>query len=124
MHGNSTLENRETPSAPVAEKVAGRLEKAMSQKSNMHVGGESDGCVIPSKCPNKGGQPPAEGMEGRQPTKENKENIGQATASRTQSRIGELSDLLQKFLVFTPAERRTPRLWLATGPTAPDRPNA
>jgi RNA-directed DNA polymerase len=44
-----------------------------------------------AKCPNKGGQPPAEGMEGRQPTKE---NIGQATAPRTQSRISELSDLL------------------------------
>jgi len=62
----------------------------MSQKSNMHDGGESDGCVLPTKCPNKGGKPPAEGMEGRQPTKE---NIGQATAPRTQSRIGELSDL-------------------------------
>jgi RNA-directed DNA polymerase len=57
----------------------------------MHAGGESDGCVVPSKCPNMGGQPPAEGTEGRQPTKE---NIGQATAPRTQSRIGELSDLL------------------------------
>src|SRR3954453_13939126 len=63
----------------------------MSQESNMHAGGESDGCVVPSKCPNKGGQPPAEGMEGRQPTKE---NIGQTTAPRTQSRISELSDLL------------------------------
>ena len=56
----------------------------------MHVGGESDGCVIPTKCPNNGGQSPAEGTEGRQPTKE---NIGQATAPRTQSRISELSDL-------------------------------
>ena len=91
MHGNSTRENRETPSAPVAKAAAGRLEKVMSQKSNMHAGGESDGCVLPTKCPNKGGPPPAEGMEGRQPTKE---NIGQATAPRTQSRIGELSDLL------------------------------
>jgi hypothetical protein len=91
MHGNSTRENRETPSVPVAEEVAGRLEKAMSQESNMHAGGESDGCIIPSKCPNNGGQPSAEGMEGRQPTKE---NIGQATAPRTQSRISELSDLL------------------------------
>src|SRR5215470_11033397 len=62
----------------------------MSQKSNMHAGGESDGCVIPTKCPNKGGKPPAEGMEGRQPTKE---NIGQATAPRTQSRISEMSGL-------------------------------
>ncbi len=73
---------------PVTEAAAGRLEKAMSQKSNMHAGGESDGCVLPSKCPNKGGQPPAEGMEERQPTKE---NIEQATAPRTQSRIGDLT---------------------------------
>jgi len=91
MHGNSARGNRETPSTPIAQIAAGRLEKALSQKSNMHVGGESDGCVLPSKCPNKSGQPLAEGMEGRQPTKE---NIEQAAAPRTQSRIGELSDLL------------------------------
>ena len=91
MSGNFTRENRETPSTPAAESAAGRLETAMSQESNMHVGGESDGCVVPAKCPNKGGQAPAEGMEGRQPTKE---NIGQATAPRTQSRNSELSDLL------------------------------
>ena len=75
MHGDSTRENRETPSVPVAERVAGRLEKAMSRKSNVHTDGESDGCVLPSKCPNNGGQLPEEGMEERQPTKE---NIGQA----------------------------------------------
>ncbi len=28
MHGNSSRENRETPSAPVAKVAAGRLEKA------------------------------------------------------------------------------------------------
>ena len=39
----------------------------MSQESNMHAGGESDGCVLPSKCPNNSGPPLAEGMEGRQP---------------------------------------------------------
>ena len=92
MHGNSTRENRETPSTPATEKGAGRLEKAMSRESNMHVGGESDGCVVPTKCPNNGGQPPAEGMEGRQSTKE---NIGQATAPRTQSRISAPSELAQ-----------------------------
>jgi len=75
---------------PVAEEAAGRLEKAMSQETNMHAGGESDGCVLPTKCSNKGGKPPAESMEGRQPAKE---NIGQATAPRTQSRTSELSDL-------------------------------
>jgi len=65
MHGNSTRENRETPLVPVAEVAAGRLEKAMSRESNMHAGGESDGCVLPTKCSNNGGQPLAEGMEGR-----------------------------------------------------------
>jgi RNA-directed DNA polymerase len=90
MYGNSTRENRETPLTPAGEDAAGRLEKAVSQKSNMHVGGESDGRVIPTKCPNNGEQAPAEGMEGRRPTKE---NIRQATASRTQSRTSALSDL-------------------------------
>src|SRR5713226_7768713 len=46
MYGNSTRENRETPSTPVVEGVTGRLEKALSQKSNVHVGGESDGCKV------------------------------------------------------------------------------
>ena len=76
---------------PAAEEAAGRLEKAMSQEPNMHAGGESDGCVVPSKCSNKSGKPLTEGTEGRQPAKE---NIGQTTAPRTQSRISELSDLL------------------------------
>jgi len=90
MYGNSTRENRETPLTLAGEDTAGRLEKAVSQKSNMHVGGESDGRVIPTKCPNNGEQAPAEGMEGRRPTKE---NIRQATAPRTQSRTSALSDL-------------------------------
>jgi hypothetical protein len=51
MHGNSTRENRETPSTPLVQF--------------------------------------AEGLEGRRPAKE---NIVQATAPRTQSRIGESSD--------------------------------
>jgi len=89
MHGNSTRENRETPATPAGD-AAGRLEKALSQKSNMHVDGESDGRRVPAKCPNNGVQAPAEGMEGRRPTKE---NIGQATPPRTQSRTSELSDL-------------------------------
>src|SRR6266849_1841730 len=54
MYGNSTRENRETPSTPVVEGVTGRLEKAVSQKSNTHVGGESDGRVVLTKCPNNG----------------------------------------------------------------------
>jgi RNA-directed DNA polymerase len=42
MHGNSTRENRETPAPPVGEDEAGRLEKVLSSKSNMHVAGESE----------------------------------------------------------------------------------
>src|ERR1035437_821767 len=91
MHGNSMRENRETPSTPVGEDAAGRLEKALSPKSNMHVGGESDDRIVPAKCPNNGEQAPAEGMEGRRSTKE---NIEKATPPRTQSRTSELSDLL------------------------------
>jgi hypothetical protein len=63
----------------------------MSRKSSMYAGGESDGRVLPTKCPNKGGKPLAEDMEGRRPAKENTE---QATSPRTQSRISEWSDLL------------------------------
>lgn len=82
MHGNFTRENREVPSAPVSKLGAGRLEKDMIQKSNMHVDGKSDGRVLPTKCPNKSGNPLAEGMEGRRPTEENTE---QTTTSQTQS---------------------------------------
>jgi RNA-directed DNA polymerase len=63
----------------------------MSQKSSMQVGGESDGRTVPTKCPNKGGKPLAEGMEGRRPTEE---NIEQTTASQTQSWINASSALL------------------------------
>jgi hypothetical protein len=70
---------------------AGRLEKAMTPKSSMHVGGESDGGVVPTKCLNKGGRPSAEGMEGRPLTKENTE---QPTAPRTQRRTSASSGLL------------------------------
>jgi retron-type reverse transcriptase len=57
----------------------------------MYVGGESDGREVPTKCPTNGGQPPAEGMEGRRPTKENTE---QPTPLRTQGRASESSGLL------------------------------
>jgi RNA-directed DNA polymerase len=43
----------------------------MSHKSSMDGGGESYSGVVPAKQPNKGGQPPAEVVEGRPLTKEN-----------------------------------------------------
>ena len=64
MHENFTRENRKVPSTPDTKHCAGRLEKDVIQKSNMHVDGKSDGRVVPTKCPNKSGNPPAEGMEG------------------------------------------------------------
>ena len=91
MQGNSTRENRETPSTPVGDHPAGRLEKGMSPKSSMHVGGESDGRIVPTKGSNKDGQPSAESLEGRRSTKE---NIEQPTPPRTQSRTSESRGLL------------------------------
>jgi len=82
MHENFTRENREIPSAPDTKVRAGRLEKDVIQKSNMHADGKSDGRVLPTKCPNKSGNPQAEGIEGRRPAKENTE---QTTTSQTQS---------------------------------------
>jgi RNA-directed DNA polymerase len=62
----------------------------MNHKSNMNVGGESHGRVVPAKCPNKDGKLSMEGAEGRRPTKENTE---QTTASQTQSWGDALSGL-------------------------------
>lgn len=62
---------------------ADRSRKVMSHNLGMNAGRESDGCVVPAKCPNKGGRSTlAEGMEGRRPTKE---NTGQTAASQMQS---------------------------------------
>ena len=83
MHGTSTCENREALPASDTKLWADRSRKVMSHNLDMNAGRESDGCVIPAKCPNKGGSlSPAEGMEGRRPTKE---NTGQAAASQIQS---------------------------------------
>ena len=90
MHENFTRENREVPSAPDTTLCAGRLEKDVIQKSNMYADGKSDGRALPTKCPNKCGNPQAEGMEGRRPTKENTE---QTTTSQTQSWNDALSGL-------------------------------
>ena len=54
----------------------------MIQKSNMHVDGKSDGRAVPTKCPNKSGNPLAEGAEGSRAAKENTE---QTTTSQTQT---------------------------------------
>ncbi len=71
MYGNSTRENRETPLAPVAGGRGGPVGEGMTPKSNMNGSGESDGRIVPTKGSNKDGNPSAEGLEGRRPTKEN-----------------------------------------------------
>jgi hypothetical protein len=52
-------------------KAAGRRENAMSDKSLMHGDGESYCGIVLAKQLNKGGQPPAEVVEGRPQTEEN-----------------------------------------------------
>jgi RNA-directed DNA polymerase len=65
----------------------------MNHNSNMNADRESDGRVVPAKCPNNGGSPsPAEGMEGRRLIAE---NTGQASASQMQS-WGNALDGLQR----------------------------
>jgi group II intron reverse transcriptase/maturase len=90
MHGYSARENRETPLTPEGQDGPGRVGKAKSRTPTMHVDGESDGRVVPTKGPNADDRTSAEAPEGRRPTKE---NTTQATAPRTQSRISESSAL-------------------------------
>lgn len=81
--GNSMRENRETPKAPTTDGVAGRPEKVNSQTSGMHVSGESDDPIVPTKRANKSGQPEAEPVEGRGSAKG---NTFQTAADRARNR--------------------------------------
>jgi RNA-directed DNA polymerase len=87
MRGNSSHGKREIPRVPAGGK-AGRSEKVEDRTSDAHARGKSDGCVVPKKPPNRGGQlPPTEVVEGRRPTEG---NTNQETACRTQSRLDAL----------------------------------
>lgn len=55
MCGNSLHGNRDTPQSPSKDGWMGRSEKDNNRKSDMHGCGESDGCIVPEKLPNKGG---------------------------------------------------------------------
>jgi len=85
MWGNSMRENRETPQTPTLDGGVGRSKKAKSRNVDMHVCGESDGLVVPTKRANKVGADAlaAESAEGRRATKG---NAPQAHSRRTQSR--------------------------------------
>ena len=84
MCGNSLHGNRDTPQSPAKDGWMGWSEKAKGHTSDIHGCGESDGCIVPEKLPNKGGDnSPAEAVEGRRPTKG---NIIQTATPRTQGR--------------------------------------
>ena len=53
MRGNSMRENRETPAAPAPDGGADRSGKAKTSEPDMHVAGESDVLVVPTKRANK-----------------------------------------------------------------------
>ena len=85
MCGNSMRENREALQTPTHDGGVGRSEKAKSRNVDMHVCGESDGLVVPTKRANKADAYAlvAESAEERGSTKG---NAPQAHSRRTQSR--------------------------------------
>ena len=85
MWGSSMRENREALQTPTPDGV-GRSKKAKGRTVDMHVCGESDGLIVPTKRANKAGAQSAlaaESAEGRRTTKG---NAPQAHSCRTQSR--------------------------------------
>ena len=86
MWGNCMRENREALQTPTLDGGVGRSKKAKSRNVDMHVCGESDGLVVPTKRANKADAQDglaAESAEGRRSTKG---NAPQAHSRRTQSR--------------------------------------
>ena len=84
------------------EDPAGRRENAMSGKSLMHGQGESYHGIVPTKQPNKSGEPLAEVVEGRPWTKE---NTPESNPCRTPSRESGPSGL-ERVRETAPAFRR------------------
>jgi RNA-directed DNA polymerase len=82
MSGNSTRENRETPSVSGSSRPD-RLAKVTSYTASMNADGESDEQVVPAKRSNNEGRSSEEGVEGSCSTKGNTE---EAHTCRTQSR--------------------------------------
>jgi hypothetical protein len=85
MCGNSMGENREALQTPTLDGGVGRSKKAKSRNVDMHVCGESDGLVVPTKRANKADAYvlAAESAEEKRSTKG---NAPQAHSRRTQSR--------------------------------------
>ena len=58
MRGNSLRGTREVPQVPAADGAAGRSGKVSDRTPDTHACGKSDGCTVPKKPPNKGGETP------------------------------------------------------------------
>src|SRR5205823_4208373 len=73
-----------------------RPEKATGQTSGMHVAGESDDPIVPTKQANKAGQPAvAESAEGRGSTKGNVFAAGRAPDTAPEQRVDRLEGVRQ-----------------------------
>ena len=88
--GTSLRENREIPELPAADGAVGRAGKAMRRTPAMYDTGKSDRPVVPTRPPNKAGQPVTEVAEGRGLARG---NTDEQNVPRTQSRIGANSAL-------------------------------
>jgi hypothetical protein len=94
MRRYSLRENRETPGTPLTDGGEGRREKAIGQASRMHVPGESDDSLVPTKQANKGGQPaPAESVEGRESVKGKVFAVGHAPDTAPDARVDRLEGI-------------------------------
>jgi RNA-directed DNA polymerase len=82
-YGNSMRENREILCFPSNGGSEGRAGKVLDRTPAMHEPGKSDNSIVPTKLPNKAGQPAAEMVEERGLIKE---NAGQQNMRRTQGR--------------------------------------
>ena len=113
MWGNSMRENREALQTPTHDGGVGRSKKAKSRNVDMHVCGESDGLIVPTKRANKadGYGLAAESAEGRRSTKG---NAPQAHSYRTQSRGCESQGLWR----VRQAARRGGRVYCIRIPTS------
>ena len=121
MRGHSMRENRETPVTLASDGEVGRSAKAASRAADMHVAGESDDSIVPTKWANKVGQPAAaESVEGRESTKGNIFAVGHVPNTASDRRVDRLEDVRQvarrdKKARFTALLHHvTPRLLLAS----------
>src|SRR5262245_19123275 len=89
MWGSSMRGNREALQTPTLPSSVGRSKKAKGRNVDMHVCGESDGLIVPTKRANKAGAQSALAAESAEGRRSTKGNAPQAHSCRTQSRGSE-----------------------------------